>query len=131
MNPKETYDGALPSGNSLMAYDLVRLYQLTEKKEYNELAKKQLAFMSAQAQRYPSGYSMFLTAKLIYDAPPPHITVVTKENTDLTELKERLPLLANISVTSESKNYPLINGRTTYYVCRNEHCLPPSDTLEL
>ncbi|MBP1561059.1 MAG: thioredoxin domain-containing protein [Oscillospiraceae bacterium] len=131
MNPKETYDGALPSGNSVMAYDLVRLYQLTEGERYNDLAGKQLAFMSAHAQEYPAGYSMFLTAKLIYDAPPQHITVVTKDNTELTELKKRLPLLANISVVSESKNYPLINGRTTYYVCRNNNCLPPSNVLEL
>lgn len=129
MNPKETYDGALPSGNSVMAYDLVRLYQLTEKERYNELAKNQLAFMSAQAQEYPSGYSMFLTAKLIYDVPPEHITAVTNDNSELTEFKKRLPLLANISAVSESKKYPLLNGRTTFYVCRNNNCLPPSNNL--
>lgn len=129
MNPKETYDGALPSGNSVMAYDIVRLYQLTEKERYNELAKNQLAFMSAQAQEYPSGYSMFLTAKLIYDVPPEHITAVTNDNSELTKFKKRLPLLANISAVSESKKYPLLNGRTTFYVCRNNNCLPPSNNL--
>lgn len=130
MNPKETYDGAMPSGNSVMAYDLVRLYQLTEDERYNDLAKNQLAFMSAHAREYPPGYSMFLTAKLIYDDPPEHITVVAKDNSELTELRKRLPLFSNISVVSESKNYPLLNGRTTYYVCRNNTCLPPSNILE-
>ncbi|MGN1100801.1 MAG: thioredoxin domain-containing protein [Huintestinicola sp.] len=130
MNPKETYDGAMPGGNSVMAYDLVRLYQLTEKERYHDLAKKQLAFMSAHAQDYPAGYSMFLTAKLIYDDPPEHITVVTNDNADLTELRKRLPLLANLSVILENKKYPLINGRTTYYVCKNNTCLPPSNDLK-
>lgn len=130
MNPKETYDGAMPGGNSVIAYDLVRLYQLTEMERYNDLAKKQLAFMSAHARDYPSGYCMFLTAKLIYDDPPEHITVVTNENSDLTELRKRLPLIANISAVSENVNYPLLNGRTTYYVCRNNTCLPPSNVLK-
>ncbi len=131
INPKETYDGAMPSGNSVMAYDLVRLYQLTEKERYNDLVEKQFAFMSAHAQEYPAGYSLFLSAKLIYDAPPEHITVVIKDNAALSELKKHLPLLANISVISESKNYALLNGRTTYYVCRNNNCLPPTNLLEL
>ena len=33
MRPKETFDGAMPSGNSMMAYDLVRLYYLTDSEE--------------------------------------------------------------------------------------------------
>ena len=72
---------------------------------------------------------MFLTAKLIYDVPPEHITAVTNDNSELTEFKKRLPLLANISAVSESKKYPLLNGRTTFYVCRNNNCLPPSNNL--
>jgi len=34
MNPKEIYDGTIPSGNSVMAYNFVRMYQLTDKAEY-------------------------------------------------------------------------------------------------
>lgn len=30
LRPKETYDGAIPSGNSMMAYNLVRLSELFE-----------------------------------------------------------------------------------------------------
>lgn len=129
MNPKETYDGALPSGNSVMAYNLVRLYQLTEKKFYKEHSEKQLAFMSAQAQTDPAAYSMFLTAKLIWDYPPEHITAVIGDASDITELKEKPPFFANVSIKNESPEYPIINGRTTYYVCRKYTCLPPSNTL--
>ncbi len=129
MNPKETYDGAIPSGNSVMSYNLVRLYQIAECEQYRELAEKQLSFMSAQAGSYPAGHSMFLLSKLIYENPPTHIKVVTEDQTELNEIKRAIPLFANISLVSESKEYAMLNGKTTYYVCRNHICLPPTNTL--
>ena len=112
-----------------MAYNFVRLYQLTDKEEYKELAEKQIAFMSAQAQGYPAGYSMFLTAKLLYEAPPQHITIIIKNSSDLKEIRESLPFLANISIKCESKEFPLLNNQTTYYICKNHNCLPPTNTI--
>ncbi len=127
MNPKETYYGAIPSGNSVMAYNFVRLYQLTEEEKYRELAEKQLSFLSAQAAEYPAGHSLFLLAKLLDENLPEHITIVLKDKTDLSEILERLPLLANVSVMSESEKYPLLNNKTTYYVWRGHMCLPPAN----
>lgn len=131
MNPKDTYDGAIPSGNSVMMYNFVRLYQLTEKDGYNDLCEKQMEFMSSQVHGYPSGYSMFLTGVLMYEKPPTHITVVPKDSSELPRIKENLPFFANISVVSESREYPLINNKTTYYICKNRSCLPPTNTPEL
>lgn len=127
INPKDTYDGAIPSGNSVMMYNFVRLYQLTEKDGYNDLCEKQREFMSSQAQHYPSGYSMFLTGVLMYENPPTHITVVPKDSNELSRIKGNLPFFANISVISESREYPLINNKTTYYICKNRSCLPPTN----
>ena len=103
-----------------MAYNLVRLYQLTEKDKYQNLAENQIEFLSAQAQSYPAGHSMFLLANLIYDDPPEHITVVLKDETDLKKIKDHIPFFVNISVVFESKNYPLLNNRTTCYVCKKK-----------
>ena len=64
--PKETYDGAIPSSNSVMAYNLVRLHELTGKEKIGELAEKQMRFMAGEAKYYPAGYSMFLVALLRY-----------------------------------------------------------------
>ncbi len=125
MNPKETYDGAVPSGNSVMTYNLIRLYQLTEKQEYKALAERQLQYMSYQAQGYLTGHSMFLLAKLMYDNPPERIVIVLKNASELEKIKERLPLLANVTIVSESKAYPLLNDSTTYYVCKDHVCHAP------
>ena len=129
LNPKETYDGAVPSGNSMMAYDLVRLYQLTKNEKYNELAGKQISFMSARVQDYPAGHSMFLFAKLIYDDPPEHIVIAVKEDSDLENVRKNLPVFANVVVASNSREYPLLNNRTTYYVCKNHTCQKPTNSI--
>lgn len=130
MVPKETYDGAIPSGNSVMAYDLVRLYQLTEKEEYKELAKKQITYLSYKASNYPAGHCMFLIAKLLFEEPPKHIVAAFKNNEELNAIKARLPFLANVSTVCESTEYPLVNCKTTYYVCSKNHCLPPTNSLD-
>lgn len=131
INPKETYDGAIPSGNSVMAYNLVRLYQLTDNTKYNDLAKQQFQFMSTQAQHYPAGYSMYLLSKLIYDNPPKHIIVVMKDKKhDVNEVMSNLPFLANIKLLEhENEQYSLINDKTTYYICNNLSCLPPTNNI--
>lgn len=132
INPKETYDGAIPSGNSVMMYNFVRLYQLTEKEEYQRLIENQHDFMSKQAQNYPAGNSLFLLAKLIYENPPEHITVVLKDKLDIEKVKSSLPFLANIAVLeNENSDYPLLNNDTTYYVCKNHACQPPTNNLKV
>ena len=64
LNPKETYDGAIPSGNSLMAYNFVQLSKLLQNEDYKKDAKEQLDFISADAMHHPTGYTMFLVALL-------------------------------------------------------------------
>lgn len=127
MNPKETYDGAIPSGNSVMAYNFVRLYQLTENEKYRELAEKQLDFLSSQASDYPAGHCMFLVAKMLYENPPEHITVALKNNSDSEKVKTGVPFLANVFATKENEKYPLLNDKITYYVCKEHICLPPTN----
>ncbi|MBQ6570278.1 MAG: thioredoxin domain-containing protein, partial [Clostridia bacterium] len=114
-NPRETYDGAVPSGNSMMAYDLVRLYQLTENEKYRELADRQMEFMSSRAHEYPTGHCMFLLAKLLYENPPEHITIAVKNISDVKSIKP--PFLVNVEVLQNNSKYPLINDKTTFYVC--------------
>ena len=65
MRPKETYDGAIPSGNSVMASNLFYLSQLTGKDEYERLVRQHFGFMVKAASGYPSGHSFFMTVLLM------------------------------------------------------------------
>lgn len=128
--PKETYDGALPGGNSVMAYCLVRLAQITGKETYRGAAKEQLRFLSAAAKDYPAGHSMFLVALLFYEKPPQKITAVLADGDDARQIMRRLPLNAEVKILKkETEEYRLLNGRTTYYVCRDYVCLPPVNQI--
>lgn len=130
--PKETYDGALFSGNSAMAYNLVQLAFLTGEKRYEELAESQLAFMSGVAEGYPAGYAMSLMALSDYFHGPEKITVAVRDRKEIQFLPFRVPLDAIVRVVEgDEKEYPLKNDRTTYYVCRGHVCLPPENELPL
>ncbi|MDO5392247.1 MAG: thioredoxin domain-containing protein [Eubacteriales bacterium] len=127
--PKETYDGAMPSGNSVMAYNLVRFSQLEESMENNRRAQQQLAFLSEEAKKYPAGYTLFQTALLLYLYPPEKITVVLAGE-EPEKVLVSLPLYADVRILTEpTDEYALINGKTTYYVCKDYTCLPPSNEM--
>ena len=130
INPKETYDGAIPSGNSVMTYNWVRLYGITEKREYKELLEKQINFMYAKSYDYPAGNSIFLIAMLLSEDYLPHIRISLKKSSDLNQIRGKLPFLANVSVTTENIKFPLVNNQTTFYVCKNRNCLPPTNVIE-
>lgn len=123
--PKETYDGALPSGNSVMAYNFVRLYQITENESYRKAAEQQLAFLSGEASKYPAGYSVFLTALLLYQNPK-SITIVLAPGDSKKQALRRITFGMQVQVLDEENaSYPLKDGKTTYYICENHTCFAP------
>lgn len=63
--PKETYDGAIPSGNSVAGYVLVKLSRLTGMDEYHQQALGQLQFLSEQAAAYPAGHCFAMMALMM------------------------------------------------------------------
>jgi len=130
LRPKETYDGAMPSGNGLMAWNLVRLSQLTEDEQIQRDAQRQLAYLAREAAQYPTGHAMFLLALLEEQEPPEKITVAMEENTAISDLPLRLPLDAAVRLLeAPTKEYPLKDGKTTFYICQGHRCLPPTNDL--
>ena len=128
LRPKEAYDGAIPSGNSLMAYSLVRLSAITDEKKYEIEAERQLDFLAQVAAGYLTNHAMFLRALLEQEKPSMKITVVTDEATDRRTLPLAFPSNAIvILLDAPTKEYPIKNGKTTYYVCQGHSCLPPTN----
>ena len=115
---KETYDGAIPSGNSLMAWNLVRLS--------HPKAAAQLDFLAGEAGDQLSGHAMFLLSLLEYYEPPRKITIVLADPAD----NPTLPSDAIITLLHQpTQEYPLLNNKTTYYVCQGHSCQPPVNEL--
>ncbi len=124
MRPKETYDGAIPSGNSVMAYNLDRLAKLTKDEELYALAKEQQEFMDKQASEYPSGYCFYLWATL----PTRDVVCVLKKPEDLSKVKPKLNDVIRV-FREPTKDFGLINDEVTFYVCQGNACLPPVNEL--
>jgi len=78
--PKEVYDGAIPSGNSVAGYVLKRLATLTAEKRYLEYADKQISFLAGQVKDYPAGHCFSLIAFLQALYPSKEIVCVVSES---------------------------------------------------
>ena len=128
LRPKETYDGAVPSGNSMMAYNFVRLYWITGQEKFEELAKRQLAFMTEEGRQYPTGYAMFLTALHDYLDVPDKVTIVLGGEQERSKISCQIPLNTVVCVLEKPTNeYFLKNDKTTYYVCKGQSCQSPTN----
>jgi uncharacterized protein YyaL (SSP411 family) len=138
--PKELADGAMPSGNSVAAHNLLRLSRLTGNPGLGELAWRQLETFAAEVKNYPIGYCFFLTALLYAFSDSQQVVCAAADGDDLHELRGWMQanFLPHTSVlvkrgerdpVSEAagfvREYGLKNGKTTFYVCSGNACSEP------
>ena len=127
---KETYDGALPSGNSAMALDLIILNILSG--GYGEIMSKQLDFMASQAADLPGAHSFFLYGLLKKDFGGRKITAVLAEPAQRAQIESLLRGKAwTMILDKETAEYRLKDSKTTYYVCEQNTCHLPQSELPL
>ncbi|MGI6168069.1 MAG: thioredoxin domain-containing protein [Eubacteriales bacterium] len=63
IRPKETYDGAIPSGNSIFLRVLAELFKKTKNEKWRGAYVKQLGFICSAAARYPLACAFALCYK--------------------------------------------------------------------
>lgn len=126
---KETYDGALPSGNSILTYAMARLSVLAPGTVPDAVLQKQLAFMKTEASALPTGFAMLMLALSDLDESPMKLVAVGAES-EKTKIPLSVPIGANIILLeNETEEYKRKEGKPTYYVCRGHSCLPPVHEL--
>lgn len=125
VRPKDTADGALPSGNTMMAWNLLRLYHLTQEDTWQQAAQAQMEFLGGLAGAYPTAYPVYLLALLAQREPPEEITVVLAPGEAPPRQPWPFPLDAVVTFQEATQAQPLLEGKTTYYICKGHSCLPP------
>lgn len=65
VRPKEIYDGATPSGNSVAAYNLIRLAKLTSDESLLQEAREQIRAFAKAVESSPISHSFFLMAVML------------------------------------------------------------------
>lgn len=132
LKPKETYDGAIPSDNSVMAFNLIKLEVLSKDESLKDVVSRQLEFMAGFAEKYQAGYSFYLFALSMYLYPTKEVVCVLKHARDKEKLVGRMAFDTNIKILErETKEYKLVNNETTFYVCENRSCKPPTNNWDV
>ena len=140
---KQTYDGAVPSGNAVAALNLLRLSILSGEISFADYGRKTLQTFSEETKNTPLGHT-FMLAVFDYDLGPTFNIVLVGEpsNQDTIKMlnairKNYFPNLTIKVVNPESTisqipgmGYEKIDGRTTAYVCKDQTCMPPTNDVE-
>ncbi len=147
---RDRHDGAEPAGNSVAAHNLLRLSQLQNKPEWQEMARRLMESFSEVINRYPPALALMLTAWQQIGTKPSQVVIAGERGADDTKSllhvvekdfsPSRLLLLAD---GKENQKYlagklpfmetvaPL-NGKATAYVCSDFTCkMPVTDPVAL
>ncbi len=145
---KELYDGAVPSGNSMMLMNLVRLARLTGRPDLEGMAREMILSFSPEIGAHPRAYTAFLCGLDFAFGPSSEVVVVGRRDDEGTRaLLEtlRTTYLPNVVVLfkpAEEKESRLgkiaphtesmraVDGRAAAYVCADGRCLEPVSSAE-
>lgn len=141
--PKEFYDGAIPSGNSVMYLNLLRLAKLTANTDYDNYADKLTKAFKQKSEQSPAAFTQFLSGLHFADGNSYEILITgkledekTKEIIDAIEenfIPNKVILVINETNKFElnelapfTKDYETSDDETTVYVCKNYVCNLPT-----
>ena len=135
---KQVYDGALPSGNSVMLLNLLRLARLTGDSAYEDVASSIMKVFSEDVKRAPTGHTFMLVGVDFAIGPAYNVVLVGDQNEDSMQSMLRVlktSYLPNVLVSMRQPGetglgYEKINGKATAYVCRGQTCMPPTNKTE-
>ncbi|MHB8157223.1 MAG: thioredoxin domain-containing protein [Desulfocucumaceae bacterium] len=142
--PKEVYDGAVPSGNSVAALNMLRLSRLTGREDLNQMSIRLLKTFAGAVSTYPRAHTFFITAVHSYLTPPGEIVIAGKEGSEgvkrMAELvhREFLPDTV-VAFRPENGGAPeieelipftrgrgAVDGMPAAYVCESFVCHEPT-----
>ena len=145
---KDSYDGAIPSGNSVIMLDLLRLSRITGRSDLEQKAIGVSRAFARNIGQIPSAYSQLMVALEFLAGPQFEIVVAGKPGAQDTQamldavrrsfLPNRVLLLrpqgagsgAIAAIAPYTKDMKAEGGRATAYVCRNFACAKPVRTVD-
>lgn len=135
IRPKDEYDGAMPSGNSVAIMNLIKLYNLTHDEKLKEILDKAIKSFAYNAENSPGAYMHYISALLLYSKPHRRVIITGKNKKKLYDKinDEFMPFTTTIlfegdenqlSMMPDLKNYS-VEDNLKAYVCENFTCKNP------
>lgn len=142
---KEDYDGSEPSGNSVIALNLLRLAQYTGKQELRESAERLFSAFASRINNQPVTIPQMLVAALFATAAHSQVVIAGDPAGFLSELRTRFrphsitlvidtPAAARLFAAwlPETEAMTPADGRPAAYVCESFTCrLPVTNAKDL
>ncbi len=126
--PKELYDGAIPSGNSVAAVNFIRLARLTGDRDLEETTESQFKAFGGSVNEMPMSHTHFLMAAYLNITPPIDITLAGEPGRDdLIRLTGVINsgFRPNMVVSLNQPGKIPVDGKAAAYICKDFSCMPP------
>ncbi|MEZ4907585.1 MAG: hypothetical protein R2771_08110 [Saprospiraceae bacterium] len=132
----ETYDGVIPSSNSVMASNLLKLYHFFMESEYYDIVEQMLKNMQELIAYNPSAYSNWLNVFTDFNNEFFEIAIVGENAYEFAEEinKKYIPNKI-IAASMVASDVPLLKDRyqsdeTLIFICTHGTCNMPSKSLD-
>jgi hypothetical protein len=132
LRKKEIYDGATPSGNSMMASNLLYLGVVFHEEEWAERARRMVSAMQQPVTTHPGSFGGWATIfqALTYSIPEVVITGVSPENARKEFLAHLIPYRVFQSMQVENTQFPLLRDKPVdpgplIFLCKDYACQLP------
>ncbi len=138
---KHAHDGAIPSGNSIAALVLFKLYLITEREEFKEHALKTERAFSKSISSAPQSHTQFLNAIDLIIGPTYEISLIGPKGNEMDQMLSTLaskfvPKRIVAAKFTEGapeieqmapilRNKEMVDEKVTAYVCLNRSCKAP------
>ncbi len=130
--PKECYDGAIPSGNSVLAMTLLLLSRLTDSQMMEKDVTGLLKSFGKKVAKGPSYFTYMMKSQLLMETGTKDLVIALPSDVTEKEIpkKERYQFIQfDTVILSKEVGYPAVDEKITYYVCENFTCSFPKFTL--
>jgi len=146
IRPKEIDDSAIPSGNSVAMLNMLRLGRITGDSSYDERAAELGEAFAGIVSRYPTSYTLLLSALDFAIGPSLEVVIVGQPGADDTQamldalrstyVPNKVVLLRPpqqdppiVKVAGFTERFFSMDGKATAFVCSNYYCKSPTTEI--
>jgi len=143
IRPKETYDSSIPSGNSVAAYVMYKLSEITADSSIINQFNEQLDFLSSVVAQTAAGHTFSLISFMTKLYNTIKIVAVIKSDKSISQLRSIMAdkFIPNMTLVIKNaadiniipdflSEYILLNDDDTYYVCKDNTCMAPFNGIQ-
>ena len=134
---KEVYDGAVPSGNSIMTENLFYLSVVFDNPQWQRIAQDLTIQLSTAIVRYPTSFAIWASVVLKQTYGINEIVITGKDHAAFrdTLLQQYMPDKILQTAALGDDKFPLLAGKTFHaepmiYACKNYTCKAPVRSLK-